>query len=289
MTIAVAGATGALGTLVIEALLRRVPADQIVAWARDTSKAAPLTAKGITVREVDYNRPETLRPALEGVHRLLLISGNDLANRITQHRAVVDASATYGELDRLIYTSILGADTTTNPVAADHVTTEQYLAASGVPWTAARNGWYNENYLTALDTAEQSGHILTSIGQGRVASASRADYAEAAAILLTTPADELREVYELSGDTAWTQEDLAAISSELLGAPIELKNVTASEHAKALTEAGLPSEVAELLTAIAAAEAKDELALGAGELGALIGRPTTPLRDTLRAVRPTKS
>lgn len=281
MTIAITGATGALGTLVIDALLERTGADQIVALARDTAKAASIAAKGVAVREADYDRPETLDAALDDVDKLLLISGNDLTGkRFSQHTAVIDAAKQAG-VSLIAYTSVLGAGTTTLPVAPDHVLTERYLAQAGVPFTVLRNGWYNENYLSSIETARQTGVLLTNAGDGLTASASRADFAEAAAVVVTNENPE--PVYELSGDVAWSQAELAAILSELLGTEVQVQNVSAEEHAAILEGAGVPEAMAGFVTAVDTAVAFGDLARDAGGLGALIGRPTTPLIDTLRA------
>lgn len=278
-TFAVAGATGHLGTLVIDALIARgiAPAD-IVALARDTAKAAPLAAKGVTVREADYDRPDTLASALAGVDRLLLISGL-AANRVEQHGAVIDAAAAAG-VSRIAYTSVLGADATSNPVAPDHVATEKLLAASGLEYAALRNGWYNENYLQTLATA-QSGSFLTNAGEGRVASAARADYADAAAVVLT--AASVSPVYELAGDVAWSQDELAAAISEVRGRPVAAVQVTAEDHRARLVEAGVPPFAIPFAVDVDSAIAAGELAVHTGTISVLTGRPTTPLVETLRA------
>ncbi len=281
MTIAVTGATGSLGQLVIDALLARVPADHVVALARDTDKAAPLAAKGVTVRQFDYNQPDDLAAQLDGVTDLLLISGNEVGQRFPQHRAVIDAAKTAG-VGRLVYTSVLHADDAKgNPVAPEHVQTEEYLAQSGVNHVLLRNGWYHENHLNDLTAARHTGAVLTSAGDGTVASAARADYAEAAAAVLTTP--DAKPVYELSGDVAWTHEELASAISDALGSPVTVARVDADAHRAALTEAGLDGGLINFIVAVDAAVDAGALGDTTGELSTLIGRPTTPLVDTLRA------
>ncbi|GAA2182068.1 SDR family oxidoreductase [Brooklawnia cerclae] len=280
MSFAVTGATGALGTLVINALADRVPADQIVALVRDLGKAAPLAARGVTVREFDYDRSDTLAPALDSVDRLLLISSNQVGRRFAQHKAVIDAAVGAG-VSRIAYTSLLGAKATSNPLASEHVATEDYLAESGVTPVLLRNGWYTENFVGTLHSAAQTGTVLTSAGEGRVASAARADYAEAAAAALA--ADRPSGIYELSGDVAWTQADLAAAIGEVLGREITVHDVSPAEHASILAEAGVDAGAAGFAVAIDATIAAGELGIVTGDLSRLIGRPTTPLIDTLRA------
>ena len=213
MTIAFTGATGQLGNLVAAALLERTGAENLVALARNPEKAIDLKHEGIEVREFDYDRPETLASALTGVDRLLLISGNAIGQRVPQHRAVIEAAVDAG-VGFVAYTSFLHADSAKIiAVAPEHQETERLLAEA--PFTVAllRNGWYTENFEDLAKQAAASGVLLGSTGEGRVASASRRDYAEAAAAVLT--AEETRDAtYELSGDEPWTLADLATLISE---------------------------------------------------------------------------
>jgi NAD(P)H dehydrogenase (quinone) len=282
MTIAVTAATGQLGTLVIDALLERTSADQIVAIARDAAKAEPLAAKGVTVRIASYDDPTALKTALVGVDAVLLISGSEVGKRTTQHRNVIDA-AIANNVSRVVYTSVLQADTTTLPVVPEHLVTEKYLAGAGIDHVLLRNGWYNENYAQGLDTIRQTGSVLTSAGDGRIASAARKDFAEAAAAVLTTDGP-VKPVYELSGDVAWTQDELAATLSDVLGVPVTAAQVTPEQHASILVDAGLDEGTAGFVADIDVATAKGELAYSNGDLRDLIGRPTTPLAESLRAL-----
>lgn len=278
MTIAVTGATGQLGTLVIDALLDRTPADQIVAIARDAAKAEPLAAKGVDVRIASYDDPAALEAALAGVDSVLLISGNEMGQRSAQHRNVIDAAISQG-VTRLVYTSAPLVDTSTLPVAPEHLETERYLATTGIEYALLRNNWYTENYAPGLDAAAATGSVLTSAGDGRVASAARKDYAEAAAAILTTDGP-VKRVYELSGDVAWTQADLADAFAGALGKPVSVAQVTADEQASILTSAGVDPGVVSFIVSTDASIKDGELALVTGELSELIGRPTTPLTET---------
>lgn len=282
MTIAVTAATGQLGTLVVDALLQRTTPDQIVAIARDAAKAEALAAKGVNVRIASYDDPAALKDALAGVDQLLLISGSEFGQRGTQHRNVIDA-AIANDVSRVFYTSVLQADATTVPVVPEHLETEQYLAGAGIDHVLLRHGWYNENYGQALETAKQTGSVLTSAGDGRIASAARADFAEAAAVVLTTDGP-VKPVYELSGDVAWTQDELAAALTEVLGTPVVANQVTAEQQAAILVEVGLDEGTAGFVAAIDVATANGDLELSNGDLRGLIGRPTTPLVESLRAL-----
>ncbi|KAA1400316.1 SDR family oxidoreductase [Aeromicrobium ginsengisoli] len=282
MTIAVTAATGQLGTLVVDALLERTSPDQVVAIVRDAAKAEPLAAKGVAVRVASYDDPTALKDALAGVDQVLLISGNEFGQRAVQHRNVIDA-AIANNVSRLVYTSAPKAETSTLPVTPEHLATEQYLATAGIDHVLLRNNWYHENYGQTLDTARQTGSVLASAGEGLVASAARADYAEAAAVVLTTDGP-VKPVHELAGDVAWTQDELAAALTEVLGTPITVSQVTAEQQTAILVEAGLDEGTAGFVAGIDAATAKGDLALTNGDLRALLGRPTTPLVETLRAL-----
>lgn len=274
--IVITGATGNLGRLVVAELLGRVPAGEVVAAVRNPDAAADL---GVRVREADYDRPETLRAAFDGAEAVLLISGSEIGRRVPQHQAVVDAAKEAG-VARLVYTSVLHADTSPLSVAPEHQATEEYIRASGLSYTLLRNGWYNENYLAAAKQGAESGVILGSARDGRVASASRADYAAAAATVLT--GDGHRDaVYELSGDTAWSMPEFAAEVATLAGRPVTYRDLPVAEYAAALADAGLPEPVATMLSGNDTHIAEGWLADTPGDLAKLIGRQTTPLRDTL--------
>lgn len=284
MTIAIAGATGQLGGLVIDSLLGRgVPAGEIVALARDTQKAAGLAARGIDVRLFDYDKPETLEPSLKGVDRLLFISGNAVGQRIPQHKAVIDAAEAAG-VSFLAYTSFLHTDTASIiAVAPEHQETEKLLAdtSDNLDVALLRNGWYTENFIPQAQQAAETGTLLTSAGAGRISSATRKDFAEAAAAVISAEsADDA--VYELSGDESFTYGDLANVIAELTGKPVALKNVSAEEHEQILKAAGVPEFGIGFATstdlAIKEGELFDE---HPGTLSKLIGHPTTSLKDAL--------
>ncbi len=277
--IVVTAATGQLGRLVVEDLLTRIPAEQIVAAVRTPGKAADLAERGVQVRAADYDRPETLATALDGAEKVLLISGSDVGRRVPQHQAVIDA-AKHAGVALLAYTSVLRADATPLPVGPDHKATEEAIKASGLTYSLLRNGWYNENQLAAAQQGAATGTILGSARDGRVASASRADFAAAAATVLTTPGHE-NTVYELSGDTAWTMNDLAADVSAITGKPVVYQDLPADAYTKALLEAGLPQPIAQMLASIDEGIADGWLAPTTGDLSRLIARPTTPIRKTL--------
>lgn len=280
MTLLVTAASGHLGRLVVDALLERgVAASDIVAGVRTPSKVDDLAARGVGVVELDYARPDTLAPALEGVERVLLISGTD-ADRVAGHRNVIDAARNAG-VERLVYTSAPRVDEIDYALGADHKATEEAIAASGLSATVLRHNWYTENYLDAVARAAQTGEIVAAVGDARVASASRRDYAEAAALALTT--DELAgRTLEVGGDVAWTYDDLAAAATEVLGRPVTYTAVTRAQLEAGLRAAGLDAGTAAFVAGIDDAIARGALSQTDGTLSALIGRPTTPLVEGLR-------
>jgi len=284
MTVLVTAATGQLGRLVVQSLLERIPADRIVAGARSPEKAADLAALGVRVLPLDYARPDTLKAALAGVDRVLLVSGTDLGGRVGQHQAVIDAAKEAG-VGLLAYTSVLGGERANFAIADDHKVTEAAIRASGLPFVLLRNGWYTENYTGQLETFLRYGAVIGSSGDGRVASAARRDYAEAAAVVLTGPGHE-NAVYELSGDTAWSFSQFAAEVSAQSGLPVVYRDVSPQEQERTLLGAGLPAPMAEALVEVDAAIGRGELADTPGDLARLIGRPTTPMPDTVRAALP---
>jgi NAD(P)H dehydrogenase (quinone) len=280
--IVVTGATGRLGQLVIDGLLQRVPPEQITAAVRTPEKAAPLAARGVTVRKADYNEPELLSSALAGAERVLLISSNDPRLSVTQHSAVIEAARQAG-VGLLAYTSLWHADTSTLATAVPHRLTEPIIADSGVPYTFLRNNLYTDHYALQIKQAIKSGVFVGSAGAGRVASATRADYAAAAVAVLTGEGHE-NKTYELGGDVAWDYAELAEVLSKAAGHEIAYRGISPAEHHELLVAAGIPSAVADLFIDTYAAIADGQLADTPGELRALIGRPTTSLADAVTAM-----
>ena len=278
--IAVTGASGQLGRLAIQFLLSRHPAARILALARDPAKIADLAEAGVQVRQGDYDRPDTLDAALAGVERLLLVSSSEIGKRAPQHQAVIDAAIRAG-VGLVAYTSLLHADTSPLGLAVEHVQTEQALQASGLPHALLRNGWYAENYTAGIAGALQHGVVLGSAGDGRLSLAARADYAEAAAIIMASDATQAGKVYELAGDHAITLTDFAALVARKTGIPIAYQDLPQQDYRDALLSAGLPGFVADLLSDSDAGAAKGGLFDDSGTLGRLIGRATTPIEDVI--------
>ena len=279
MTIAISGASGQLGHLVLNALEGRINAGNIVALARTASKVA---VKGIETREFDYTRIETLAPGLTGVETLVLISSNEIGQRVTQHRNVITAAKAAG-VRTILYTSVLHADTSVLSLADEHRATEADLRLSGLSFTILRNGWYTENYTGSVGAALKGGAFIGSAGDGRISSAARADYAQALAVVATGPG-HVGKVYELAGDDAWTLSDLAAEISRQTGKDIPYCNLTESDYAKALIGAGLPDGLAHAIAGWDIAASQGALFDDGRQLSALIGRPPTSLAESVAAV-----
>ena len=280
--IVVTGATGQLGSLVIAALLKTVPAAQIVAAVRSPEKAGDLAALGVQVRRADYTDAASLDAALQGATKVLLISSNEIGARLAQHRAVIDAAKRAG-VELLAYTSVLRADTSTLGLAAEHLQTEQAIKDSGVPAAILRNGWYTENYAAGVPGAVAQGAIYGSAGDGRISSAARSDYAAAAAVVLTS-AGQTGKIYELAGDSAYTLSELAAEVSRQSGKAVEYRNIPEADYKAALIGFGLPEAIATLLSDSDTAASGGALFDEGRQLSALIGRPTTPWTSSVEGV-----
>lgn len=279
MTILVTGATGQLGRLIVESLLARgASADQIIAGARDVSKAADL---GVRAVHLDYTDAASIAAALEGVDTVMLVSGSEVGQRVAQHRAVIDAAAAAG-VTKFVYTSAPKATTSDLVLAPEHKATEEAIVASGLPAVILRNNWYTENYLGDLATAAQTGVLSAGAGDGRVASASRKDFADAAAVVLLEDG-HIGEVYELAGDVAWNYSDLAAAFAEVLGREVTYAPLSFDEQVSALRSFGLDEGTAGFVATLDAGIRDGALADTDGTLARLIGRPTTPLVEGLRA------
>lgn len=276
----VTAATGQLGRLVIAELLQRIPATELAVAVRDPAKAADLAAKGVAVRQADYTDPASLEAAFAGVERVLLISSNAVGQRREQHRQAIDAAKRAG-VKYLAYTSLLHADTSPLGLGEEHRDTEAALRESGLAYSLLRNGWYTENITGNAKHEVERGVRAGSAAQGRFSTATRADYAAAAAIVLTSahPA----RVYELAGDDAFTLEDYAAALSRLSGKPVRYQDMPEADYRQLLEQIGLPPPVAALLSDSDAGAAKGGLFDDSRTLSRLIGRATTPLEATLKA------
>lgn len=279
--IVVTGASGQLGRLVIQDLLQTVPADRIVAAVRSPEKAAELAALGVQVRKADYDQPATLKPAFAGAKRVLLISSSAVGIREAQHQAVIAAAKNAG-VELIAYTSLLRADTSPLALASEHLLTEAAIRASGLRYAMLRNGWYTENYAMGIPMALKHGALIGCAGEGRIASAARADYASAAAAVLVSDASD-NQVYELAGDGSYTLAELAAETSRQSGTSLPYVNMGEAELKAALIEAGVPEPYADIRANSDSGAAIGGLFDDSHQLSTLIGRATTPMQQTVAA------
>lgn len=282
--IAVTGASGQLGRLVIHQLLKKVAPDQVVAVVRSPETAADLRALGVLLRKADYDDSASLQEAFQGIEKVLLISSTVPGQRLRQHKAVIDAARAAG-VKLIAYTSMLRADSSRSVLAGEHLATENYLIASGVDYVVLRNGWYLENHTAGFPIAAQHGALMASSGSGRFASASRADYASAAVAVLTQSGHS-KKIYELAGDTAFTMDDLAVAASARLHREISYRNLPPAEYEGALLGMGLPKMIVEVVIDADAMALKGDLDSTSRELSTLIGRPTTTLAEAVQSALP---
>jgi NAD(P)H dehydrogenase (quinone) len=277
--IGVTGATGQLGALVVKGLLETIPPKDIAAVVRNPDKAARFAGRGVQVRRGDYSVPETLTPALVGVERLLIVSSSAIGNRTAQHRAVIEAAKAAG-VKLIAYTSVLRADTTTLPIADEHRETEALLHQAGIPYVLLRNGWYTENYTERLSMPLGMGAFFGAAGEGRIAAATRVDYAAAAVRVLTTERQD-GKTYELAGDHSFTMMELAAAVSEWAGRTLPYHNMPAGSYRDVLAKAGVPETFIDIAVGTDVAIARGDLDRFSRDLHALIGRDTKTLRNVL--------
>jgi NAD(P)H dehydrogenase (quinone) len=285
--IVITGATGHLGRLVIASMLKKMPASNIVAAVRNADKAKELVAKGVQVRIADYNDQEAWDGALKGAEKVLLISSSEVGQRAKQHRSVIDA-AIRADVTLLAYTSILHCDTSVLGIAAEHKATEEYIRASGLPVALLRNSWYTENYMAGIPAALSLGTMYGCAGQGRISSAARADFAEAAAMVMTA-GGQAGKVYELAGDRAFTLAELAAEIARQSGKSIKYVDLPEADYRTALVKAGFPEAVAALLADSETGISKGALFDESRALSRLINRPTTPMAASVTTALRTAS
>ncbi|EKW0743049.1 SDR family oxidoreductase [Citrobacter freundii] len=280
--IAITGATGQLGQHVIESLLKTVPASQIVAIVRNPAKATALSQQGITVRQADYSDEAAFTTALQGIDKLLLISSSEVGQRAPKHRNVINA-AKAAHVKFIAYTSLLHADTSPLGLADEHVATEQMLAESGIAYALLRNGWYTENYLASAPAALEHGVFIGAADEGKIASATRADYAAAAARVISEDG-HAGKTYELAGDAGWTLSQLAAELAKQSGKKVVYQNLSEADFAAALKGVGLPAGLADMLADSDTGASKGGLFDDSHTLSKLIGRPTTSLADSVKGI-----
>lgn len=277
MKIGITGATGKLGRLVVEKLKQRVSNQNLVGLVRSPEKAVDLE---IETREFDYTKKDLLVSALQGVDHLLLISGSEVGQRKSQHENVINAAIEAG-VKWIVYTSLLHADSSTLSLAPEHVATESLLISSGIPYTILRNGWYTENYTASVQVAVKAGAVVGSAGEGKISSASREDYAQAAAVVLTTQG-HVGKVYELAGDKSYTLKDYAAEISSQIGKEIPYKDLSEKEYSALLISSGLPEDLAQAIASWDSGAANGDLFNDGKVLSELIQRPTTSLAQTVK-------
>ncbi len=279
--IAITGATGQLGRLVIKFLLQKMPASEIIAVVRNPEKAKDLASLGLHIRQADYNQPTKLAEAFKGAKNLLLISSSEVGSRVSQHLAVIEAAKQSG-IKLIAYTSILKADNSPLALASEHLETEKALRTSGIPFVLLRNGWYTENYAASIQAAIAHNAFIGSAGDGKIASAAREDYAEAAAtVLLNPPASGT--VYELAGDDVYTLTEFAREIAKQSGKEVSYVNLPQADFTAALVGAGLPKPFADLLADSDIGASKGGLFDDSGQLSNLIGRSTTPYSKVISA------
>ncbi|WHY65101.1 SDR family oxidoreductase [Neobacillus sp. SuZ13] len=275
MKILVTGATGKFGTKVVETLLKTVPANQLAVSVRNPEKAEGLRARGVDVRQGDFDRPDTLDAAFSGIDRLLIISADgDNETRIRQHTDAVAAAERAG-VKFIAYTSLANAKESKNFLAPTHKATEEAIVKTGIPYSFLRNNWYLENESSSIQGVLAGAPWVTSAGDGKVGWALQQDYAEAAAVVLSGNGHE-NTIYELSGKLL-TQEEIAAAVGTVLGKEVPVHQVDDSTYTDIMKGAGVPDFLLPFLVDIQKGIREGTLAVESNDLEKLLGRPVTPI------------
>jgi NAD(P)H dehydrogenase (quinone) len=279
MSIVVTAASGQLGRAVVESLLARgADPASVVATSRRPETLADLAERGVDVRRADYSDSASLRAALEGAEKVLLVSGDEFGQRVAQHTAVIEAAVAAGA-GLLAYTSAPYAATTSLALAAEHAATEKVLVDAAVDHVLLRNAWYVENYTGQVETYLEHG-LVGATGDGRVSVALRREYAEAAATVLLTDG-HAGATYELGGE-AVTLDEIAAAVGEATGREVTHHDVPVAELEKILLGAGLPEPAAQTFADVDRGIAAGELEVPVDDLTRLLGRAPLGLRDAVR-------
>jgi len=279
--IAITGASGQLGRLVMEKLLTKVEPSQLIAIVRSPEKVADFKEFGVEIRQADYAKPEALPAALKGVEKLLLISSSEVGQRSAQHKNVIMAAKEAG-VQLLAYTSILHADTSPLALRLEHIETEKCIQESGLPAVILRNGWYTENYAASIPVALENGALFGCAGEGKISSAARTDYA-AAAVKVLLADNQAGKIYELAGDESYTLNEFAEELVKQTGKTVAYKNLSQNEYMELLKTAGLPGPIAQLLAESDNGASQGGLYDDSKQLSKLIGRPTKPMAETVKA------
>jgi NAD(P)H dehydrogenase (quinone) len=290
MKILVTGATGKLGSKVVDSLLKSIPASELAVSVRDPEKAEGLRARGVEVRQGDFDRPETLDNAFKDIDRLLIISADgDNETRIRQHTDAVQAAVRAG-VKFIAYTSLANAIESKNLMAPPHVATEAAIIKTGIPYSFLRNNWYLENEIGSIQGALAGAPWITSAGEGKVGWALQQDYADAAAAVLVGN-DHENTVYELSGPLL-TQDELASALGNVLGEKIAVQQVSDEKYAEIMKGLGLPDFVIPIVVGIQESIRNGSLEVESNDFEKVLGRPVTPINEALtqlfHAISPTK-
>lgn len=278
----VTGATGHLGKLALQFLLTKLPASELAVLVRDPAKATDLQALGVELRTGDYFDYASLVPAFAGIDTLLLVSSGSLEDRVVQHTNAINA-ARENRVQHVVYTSMVGAaEDMKFLTGSDHYHTEDYLKQSGLRYTILRNAFYHEALLGLLGEAANSGQWPYP-GEGATLSpASRADLAEALALVGLHPAAHKGQTYNLTGTQVYSFPELAAEVGEAAGRPVAYVPISLDDFRATLLAAGVPAPFVPLIVSVAEAQQAGQMSLVDDALPRLLGRAPQPLVATLR-------
>lgn len=282
MKMLVTGATGKFGTKVVEALLKYVPVNQLAVSVRNPEKAKALHARGVEVRQGDFDHPETLDSAFAGIERLLIVSADgDNETRIRQHANAVAAAERTG-VKFIAYTSLANTQESTNLFAPTHKATEEAIKKTGIPYSFLRNNWYLENEIPSIQGVLAGAPWVTSAGNGKVGWALQQDYAEAAAAVLSNIGHE-NTIYELSGKPL-SQEEFVSVLGDILGKEVPVQQIDDADYTKNMKAAGIPDFVVPILVDIQRSIREGSLDVESNDFEKVLGRPSTPIKEALTQI-----
>jgi NAD(P)H dehydrogenase (quinone) len=285
--ILITGATGNFGKATIDFLLKKnIPAGNIAALVRDTSKAEDLKNRGINIRVGDYDNYAGLVDAFNGIDKLLMISSNDLVKRGKQHENVVKAAKEAGVI-HIIFTSFeRNNETETSPIfmlATTYIETEKLIKSSGITYTIMRNSLYAEVLPMFMGEKVLETGIFLPAGDGKTAFTTRLNMAEAAANILTSDGHNNKE-YVIANESNYSFNDVTSLLSEISGKQINYISPEKEVFKDSLSKAGVPMELVTMVAAFCEAIKQGEFSNTGNDLGKLLGRKPTTLKEYLQSV-----
>ncbi|MGC1633282.1 MAG: SDR family oxidoreductase [Gelidibacter sp.] len=281
--ILITGATGHLGTAVINQLLKNTNANTIVALARDENKAKSLKEKGVEIRLGTFEDTASLDIAMQDIEKVLLISTID-PNRFQQHKNVVDAAKKV-DVKLMAYTSVTLKDLSTSMTKSlmeSHFQTEDYIKASGLPYAFLRNTIYADMVPFYVGENVFETGIYLPAGTGKVPFALRREMGEATANLLSQTDPHQSKIYDITNTKLYSFEDVTKVLSELSGKTITYTNADLDTFTEMLKTNHVPELAIFMSTAFVTDFKNHQYERVTNDLKNLLGRKPATLKEALK-------